>query len=103
MIDWRALAGNVLAILGGALALAALSRASWLSAVYHETFRVRLARPATQAWLAAAGVLFAGGEALLARTLAARALWLVILGLFALQMALAILARRARGPQRTNG
>ena len=103
MIDWLALVGSALAILGCALALAALSRVRWLSARYHERTRVVLAQPATQAWLATAGILCAGGEVLLARTPAARALWLVILGLFALQMALAILARRARGPQRTNG
>ncbi len=98
MIDWRALAGNILAILGCALALAALSRASWLSAVYHQTFRIRLAQPATQVWLATAGTLFAGGEVILAGTLAARALWLVILGFFALQM-----VRGARGGQRMDG
>ena len=103
MIDWLALVGSALAILGCALALAALSRASWLSARYHERTRVVLARPATQAWLAAAGILCAGGEALLAGTPAARALWWVILGPFALQMALAILARGARGGQRRNG
>ena len=108
MIEWVGVAGGALAILGCALALAALSRASWLAALGHERARVVLGRPGTQAWLAAAGMLFAGGQVILAGTPAARALGWVILGLFALQMALAILARAslargARGGRRRDG
>lgn len=63
MIDWPNLAFNTLWILGLALALVALSYASWEASVYHEKFRARLNRPPIQISLDLAGVLFCAGLA----------------------------------------
>ncbi|MBN1147823.1 MAG: hypothetical protein JXA78_11250 [Anaerolineales bacterium] len=77
-IDWFGLIANGLWILGCALALAALSYASWQASQRQEKLSVRLGAPGSQRALFAAGVLFCAGLALLSATTVEMILWVVL-------------------------
>lgn len=96
MIDWMNLAANALWIVGCALALATLSWASWQAAEAKEKLRTRLGRPAPQAFLNLAGLLFSAGLAATSDAMWERALWAVLAVLFLAQFVLA--ARQALTP-----
>lgn len=78
MIDWFMVGANAVWIVGASLALATLSYASWEAWAVHETFWHRLAKPAYQAALSLAGVLFSVGLAVTAQVIWQTALWLVL-------------------------
>ena len=82
MIDWIMVGSNTLWILGLAIALAALSYASWQSWATHEPFRQTLSRPSFQAVLNLAGLLFCLGLAATSSVLWQAVIWLLLAALF---------------------
>ena len=80
MIDWWGVFSNAIWISGAALALAAVSYASWQASVQHQRLRQALGRPSIQAALNAAGALFSLGMAATARTPLEVVIWLVLAG-----------------------
>lgn len=78
MIDWFNVAFNALWILGLAVALAALSYASWEAWMFQESFAARLRRPPIQAAFCLAGLLFCLGLAGTAGAAWKSALWLAL-------------------------
>ena len=85
MIDWFNLAGNALWIIGLALALAAVSHASWQASLYHERLRLRLAQKGYQLVFDVAAVLFCLGMAATSRRVWENILWIVLAVLFMAQ------------------
>lgn len=86
MIDWPDLAANAMWVLGGALALAALSYAYWQAGAHGEQLRVALARPRLRIALDLAGVLVCLGLGLASRPVLEILLWLALAALFSLQL-----------------
>lgn len=86
MIDWPNLFRNSLWILGLALALAALSYASWEASLHKEKFRARLNRAPIQVALNLAGVLFCAGLAAIAASTLEIVLWALLAVAFAAQI-----------------
>jgi hypothetical protein len=76
---------NAVWISGAALALAALSYASWQASVNHQRLRQALRLAAYQAALNAAGALFSLGMAATGRSPLEVVVWLVLAGLFIYQ------------------
>lgn len=96
MIDWLNLAANALWILGCAIALAVLSYTSWEASHYHEKMAARLRRPAAQAVLNLAGLLFFLGLGLVNKQLLHRSLYFLLALLF-----LALMLASFRGIRKT--
>lgn len=94
MIDWKNLAANALWILGCAIALATMSYASWEASQYHEKMGARLKRPAYQACLNLAGLLFCLGLAATSGVLLQRAIWLVLAAAFAVMLTFSLYPRQ---------
>jgi hypothetical protein len=90
MIDWFNVAGNALWILGCAIALAALSYASWEASLSGEKFLTRLRRPAVLASLYLAGLLFSLGLAATSGRSLETVLWLALAGGFGGQLILTL-------------
>jgi phosphatidylserine synthase len=78
MIDWYMVASNAFWIVGASLALATLSYASWAAWSTHESFWLVLAKPAYQASISLAGVLFFLGLAASAQVIWQTVLWLAL-------------------------
>jgi hypothetical protein len=78
MIDWANLAANALWILGCAVALAALSYASWQASLSKDRMGAHLSRPSFQAALCFAGMLFSLGMAFTAQAGYAVAVWAIL-------------------------
>jgi small-conductance mechanosensitive channel len=95
MIDWFNLAANALWIIGLALALAAVSHASWQAAQHHEKLRTWLGQPSYQIYFDLAAVLFCLGMAATSRRV-----WEIILwsGLAVLFIAQAVVEKFVRKP-----
>lgn len=88
MIDWPNVAYNSLWIIGCAIALAAISYASWDASVRQERFSNRLKQPAYEIAFGVAGLLFCLGLAGTARVTWEQVLWLLLAcGSFALIIA----------------
>ncbi|MBI5567050.1 MAG: hypothetical protein HY870_19290 [Chloroflexi bacterium] len=85
MIDWWAVFSNAIWISGAALALAAMSYASWQASIDGQRLRQALGRPAIQAVLNIAGALFSLGLAATARGPLEIGVWLLLAGLFIYQ------------------
>jgi hypothetical protein len=94
MIDWYNLLMNALWILACALALAAVSYASWQASVLGEKFRVVLGKSGIQQALNAAGLLFCAGLAGTSDVLWQRLLWILLALGFALQIGVEFFKRR---------
>jgi hypothetical protein len=77
MIDWPRVLSSAVWIGGAALALAALSYASWFANLRGERLRAVLQQPAYQLWLRAAACLICVGLGLTAAGLET-ALWLIL-------------------------
>ncbi|MBN2549540.1 MAG: hypothetical protein JXB15_10305 [Anaerolineales bacterium] len=88
MIDWVNLAGNAAWILGCAVALAALSFASWQAWNQGQNLRQQLKQPGVVRWIFLAGFLFCGGLAATAQAIWEIALWALLAALFLVQWAL---------------
>ena len=88
MIDWRWVIANALWICGAALALAAVSYASWTASIRHQPTRMVLRHPAPKSVLYAAAVLFCLGLASTATALLVVIIWLALAFLFAVQFIL---------------
>jgi hypothetical protein len=86
MIDWINVASNAVWILGCAIALAALSYASWEASLYHEKLATRLKRPSILAALYLGGLLVSLGMAATAGSLLEIILWLLLALLFGAQL-----------------
>lgn len=78
MIDWFDLFANSLWILGCALALAALSYASWQASLAGEKLGAHLEMPGSRRALFASGLLFCTGLAILSATTLELVLWLIL-------------------------
>lgn len=97
IIDWLTVVANSLWIIGCAIALAALSRASWQSAKQQMKLRTVLGSAGYQIALAIAGGLFCLGLAGTARSVAEIILWLVLAVCFTgLAIAVIIQSRKSR-------
>lgn len=98
MIDWFNLAANALWILGCAVALAALSYASWESSRNQEPMSARLKRPPLQAALTLGGMLFFLGLAAVENDLLLRIIYAVLAGLSFILMLSAFWMMRKSAP-----
>jgi hypothetical protein len=98
MIDWVNLAANSLWILGLALALAALSYASWQASLAREKLRTRLGQPGTQTVLNLAGVLFCAGLAASSVRMWEIVVWVVLAVLFLAQIVAAFYTAKHNKP-----
>lgn len=65
MIDWANLGANALWILGCAIALAALSHASWQASLHRDSITAWLTQPGYMRTLSFAGIFFCAGQVLL--------------------------------------
>jgi hypothetical protein len=90
MIDWMGLAANSLWILGLAVALAALSYASWQAWQNKEKLRLRLASRGAQLAFNLAGVLFCAGLAAASQSWWQILLWAILGLLFLAQLLLSL-------------
>ena len=86
MLDWANLAANALWILGCAIALAALSYASWAASAYREKFSQRIKGPGIQAALNLGGFFFSSGLAATSDSTLEIVLWLVLAAAFLVQV-----------------
>ena len=96
MINWVNLGANALWILGCAMALAALSYASWESSIYKEKFSNRLKRPEIQAALCLGGFLFTAGLAATSGSILETTLWTILAAAFLIQGWILWIRRRQR-------
>lgn len=94
MINWFNLLANSLWIFGLALALAALSDASWQASLSGEKLRVRLGRSEMQIVLNLAGIFFCAGLAATSQRGWEIGLWVLLAGAFLVQGVVAALAFR---------
>jgi hypothetical protein len=78
LIDWFGLFANSLWILGCALALSALSYASWQASQGGEKLGARLAMPGSRRALCISGLLFCIGLAMLSATTIEMILWILL-------------------------
>lgn len=85
MIDWYEVFSNALWIFGCAVALAAVSYASWEASVRSERLRDSLGRPKFRLALSLAGVLFCLGLAATSHTAIEIVIWLILTALFVFQ------------------
>lgn len=85
MIDWWEVFSNAIWIGGAALALAALSWASWQASVNHQRLRQALGQSSIQAALNIAGALFSLGMGATARGPLEIIIWLILAALFVYQ------------------
>jgi hypothetical protein len=85
MIDWWGVFSNAIWIGGAALALAAVSWASWQASVDHQRLRQALGQSSIQAALNIAGALFSLGMAATARSPLEIIIWLILAALFVYQ------------------
>jgi hypothetical protein len=92
MIDWFNLLANSFWIFGLALALAALSHASWQASLTRQTFRSRLAQPLAQTALNTAGVFFCAGLAATSQPWWEIGLWVILSISFGVQIVLTLLS-----------
>ena len=98
MIDWYNLVMNAFWILGCAVALAALSYASWAASATGEKFRVCLGQPKIQMILNIAGILFCAGLAGTSDVVWQQVLW-AILGIgFVVQIVMEYVKSRKAAP-----
>lgn len=86
MMDWRSLAFSSLWVFAAALALAAVSHASWAAAGRGQKLGQVLESGGYQRSLALAGILFASGQAGNAEETWRLAAWCTLAGLFAWQL-----------------
>ena len=85
MIDWWGVFSNAIWIGGAALALAAVSYASWQASVDGQGLRQALGRSSIQVPLNIAGAMFSAGMAATARYLLEIVIWLILAALFIYQ------------------
>ena len=78
MIDWYNLIMNACWILGCAVALAALSYASWEASSKEEKFRTCIGKPHIQLALNCGGFLFSAGLAGTSDVVWQRILWIIL-------------------------
>ena len=102
MIDWVNLAANSLWILGCAMALAALSYASWQASLYKVKLRARLETPGIQRSLYLSGVLFSAGLAILSETIFETALWVILGALFIWALIMSFRRNKAPSAEKSN-
>lgn len=98
MIDWLNVFYNALWIFALALALAAISHASWQASENKTRLRKELAGYGVQLSLSAAGILFSAGLALTSEPAWQRILWAVLALLFSYQTILILIDRRKSPP-----
>jgi hypothetical protein len=96
VIDWFNLAANSLWILGAALALAAVSFASWEASLKMVKFRQQLNQPGCQAALNMAGLMFCLGLAGTSSRWWEIVLWLLLSVWFAFQLVFPLWMSRIR-------
>jgi len=86
MINWYNLAANSLWIFALALALATISFARWKTRSTEAKLRETLNLPGWQTPLNIAGVMFCGGLSATSDVTWERVLWLILAGLFVVQV-----------------
>lgn len=94
MIDWYRVIANSLWILALALALATISFARWEARSTGAKLGETLNLPGWQTPLNIAGVMFCGGLAATSDVTWERALWLILAGLFVVQVVMSRLSAR---------
>jgi uncharacterized membrane protein YtjA (UPF0391 family) len=99
MIDWGNLAANSAWILGCAIALAAVSYASWLASTSGEKLRNQWKKPGLQKAINLAGLLFCTGLAATSDAIWETILWAILAALFFIQLVLGFI--RPHSPANT--
>jgi len=99
VIDWANLAANALWIMGCAIALATLSYTRWEAWIQQDKFSRQLQKKSPQFFLNLAGLLFSLGLAGTAEKTYEVILWLVMAGLFLVQIVFGFALKQKNDPR----